>query len=267
MIFKSYKVTRMHSRRKYAVNEQPLQIPENGFFHRALPETCIDFSSNVGKKMFGEALAKGQMESYFKLAGQYHAQSEPTYCGIAVLCMVLNGLSIDPARIWKSPWRWYSEEMMACCFPLDTIKKKGINFDIFKSMASCKGADVSAFRHEEKTEEEFRADIMNATSTDSKFIVISYDRKLVGQTGSGHFCPVAGYHPETDMVFLLDVARFKYPPHWISLPLLYAATKSIDSDTGKSRGYFIIQKSEAILDPNICKTNPTNLCNKELSRE
>lgn len=30
------------------------------------------------------------MESYFRLAGQYHAQSEPAFCGIAVLCMILN---------------------------------------------------------------------------------------------------------------------------------------------------------------------------------
>jgi glutathione gamma-glutamylcysteinyltransferase len=233
-------------------------MPENGIFKRELPDTCTDFGSEEGKKLFGEALAQRHMESYFRLAGQYHAQSEPTYCGVAVLCMVLNGLSMDPARIWKSPWRWYSEEMMACCYPLDEIKQKGIDFDVFHSMASCKGADVSAYRHEDRTEEQFRADIIAATSNDSKFIVVSYDRKAVGQTGSGHFCPVAGFHAEKDMLLLLDVARFKYPPHWIPLSLLYTAMKPIDSATGKSRGYFIIKKSDEEVDLNICKTKLTS---------
>lgn len=37
------------------------------------------------------------------------------------------------------------------------------------------------------------------------------------QTGSGHFSPVGGYHDGRDMEFVLDVARFKYPPHWVPL--------------------------------------------------
>jgi glutathione gamma-glutamylcysteinyltransferase len=195
------------------------------------------------------------MESYFRLAGQYHAQSEPTYCGVAVLCMVLNGLSIDPARIWKGIWRWYSEEMMACCYPLEKIKQTGINFDTFRCMASCKGADVAAYRSNEKSLEEFRHHVREATAAENKVVVVSYDRAMVGQTGTGHFCPVAGYHEENDMVFLLDVARFKYPPHWISLPLLYDAMKTIDSDTGKSRGYFVIRKSDVEVDPTRCRTS------------
>ena len=62
----------------------------------------------------------------------------------------------------------------------------------------------------------------------------------VEQTGDGHFSPVhaalysvvplwnhlfqiGGYHAETDSVLVLDVARFKYPPHWIKLPTLFSA--------------------------------------------
>jgi Phytochelatin synthase len=32
---------------------------------------------------------------------------------------------------------------------------------------------------------------------------------VLGQTGSGHFSPIAGYHAATDSVLILDVARFK----------------------------------------------------------
>lgn len=228
--------------------------PAQGFYLRDLPNSCVDFSSKEGKKLFSEALTKGQMESYFRLAGQYHAQSEPAFCGIAVLCMVLNSLSIDPQRIWKSPWRWYSEEMMVCCVPIDEVKKQGISFEVFTQMASCKGAHVEALRPETRTEAQFRADIQRATSRDTEFIVASYDRKAIGQTGTGHFCPIAGYHEDTDRVLLLDVARFKYPPHWVSIPLLYSAMLPIDATTGKSRGYFKIARSEDNVNPTVCKT-------------
>jgi len=215
-----------------------------GFYGRSLPDHLVDFSSPEGKRLFGEALSDGHMENYFRLAGQYFAQSDVTFCGLAVLCMVLNSLSIDPARVWKSPWRWYSEDMMGCCTPLEIIRKKGIDFDQFKSLAACKGANVFAIRFDENlTIEKFREDINRVTSSTSEFLVVCYHRKHVGQTGTGHFAPVAGYHEASDKVLLLDVARFKYPPHWVPVPLLFGAMKDIDPDTEKSRGYFLMSQS------------------------
>ena len=41
------------------------------------------------------------MEGFFKLISYYQTQSEPAYCGLATLSMVLNALSIDPGRKWK----------------------------------------------------------------------------------------------------------------------------------------------------------------------
>ena len=32
-------------------------------------------------------------------------------------------------------------------------------------------------------------------------------------------------------------ARFKYPPHWVPLPMLYEAMGAIDPTTGQPRGY------------------------------
>jgi glutathione gamma-glutamylcysteinyltransferase len=32
-------------------------------------------------------------------------------------------------------------------------------------------------------------------------------------------------------------ARFKYPPHWVPLPMLYDAMRHVDSATGQPRGY------------------------------
>jgi hypothetical protein len=45
-------------------------------------------------------------------------------------------------------------------------------------------------------------------------------------------------------VLLLDVARFKYPPHWVPLPLLYESMQAVDAATGRCRGYALMSRSE-----------------------
>jgi glutathione gamma-glutamylcysteinyltransferase len=37
------------------------------------------------------------------------------------------------------------------------------------------------------------------------------------------------------------VARFKYPPHWVSIERLWQATHPIDSATGRSRGWLVFK--------------------------
>lgn len=56
------------------------------------------------------------------------------------------------------------------------------------------------------------------------------------QTGTGHFSPIGGYHAGKDMALILDVARFKYPPHWVPLTLLWEAMDTVDEATGQHRG-------------------------------
>lgn len=56
------------------------------------------------------------------------------------------------------------------------------------------------------------------------------------QTGDGHFSPIGGYSALYDMVLILDTARFKYPPHWVPVELLYKAMARVDSVTGLPRG-------------------------------
>jgi glutathione gamma-glutamylcysteinyltransferase len=72
-------------------------------------------------------------------------------------------------------------------------------------------------------------------------LVVSYSRKVLGQTGSGHFSPIVAYDRLTDSVLIADTARFKYGAHWVHLPLLFAAMRPIDPDTGRSRGYVLLQ--------------------------
>lgn len=50
--------------------------------------------------------------NFFELAEQFHTQNDPAYCGPGTIVMALNSLGLDPQRMWKAPWRWFSEEML-----------------------------------------------------------------------------------------------------------------------------------------------------------
>lgn len=124
--------------------------------------------------------------------------------------------------------------MLDCCESLDQVKEKGINFDQFVCLAHCNYLKADATRGTEKMSvEEFRRVVEQSTKQDESFIVASYSRPALMQTGEGHFSPIAGYHPQKDLVLILDVARFKYPPYWVSLPLLVKSMKELDVSTGE----------------------------------
>src|SRR2546430_12844658 len=76
-------------------------------YRRPLPSDAIAFSSPEGRQIFVEALETEGLNGYFRLAEQFHTQSDPAFCGLGSLVVALNALAIDPERLWKGPWRWF----------------------------------------------------------------------------------------------------------------------------------------------------------------
>lgn len=62
-----------------------------------------------------EATQGGTMEGFFKLISYFQTQSEPAYCGLATLAMVLNALSIDPGRKWKGTFHCLGKILSNFC--------------------------------------------------------------------------------------------------------------------------------------------------------
>ncbi|GMP90611.1 hypothetical protein CsSME_00041656 [Camellia sinensis var. sinensis] len=215
-----------------------------GLYRRVLPSPpAIDFASSEGKQLFLEAIQSGTMEGFFKLISYFQTQSEPAYCGLASLSMVMNALAIDPGRKWKGPWRWFDESMLDCCEPLEKVKATGISFGKLVCLAHCSGARVEAFRTNQSTIDDFRKYVMACSSSDDCHVISSYHRGSFQQTGAGHFSPIGGYHAGKDMALILDVARFKYPPHWVPLTLLWEAMDTLDGASGRRRGYVFVHAS------------------------
>ena len=146
------------------------------------------------------------MNAYFALSEQFLTQSEPAYCSLSTLAMVLNALNHDPKKVWKLPWRWVTEETLQCeskdiCgHSLNKIISKGLHFDEFESLARCHGININATRAESSSAlsddtdpiQAFRnwlATICQNEAADI-FLVVNFSRKQLGQTGCGHFSPI-----------------------------------------------------------------------------
>ena len=188
--------------------------------------------------------------------------------------MVLNALNYDPGKIWKGPWRWISEETLQCEFPhvcghsLERVKDFGMNFSEFESLARCHGVRIHSYRASDDEKEaatdqgvavsgndrkeqqqgvaRFRDAVASSTSSSlaDQFVVVNFSRKVLGQTGGGHFSPIGGFHAAKDLVLVMDVARFKYPPYWVPLVDLWKAMTQVDDLTGETRGYFVIEQQQ-----------------------
>jgi glutathione gamma-glutamylcysteinyltransferase len=246
----------------------PIAKPIPSFYRRPLPDTCIALSSREGKRLFKSALLHGGLKSFFPLVEQHATQTEPAYCGISTLTVCLNAFAVDPRQNWKGPWRWYEESMLNCCMDLDEVKKTGITMRVFHCLAQCQGLSSHVFYVEDEmcTLEHLREQVRKACDDDKDdesedkeapdlaangngegrdgqlrhVLVASYNRQTLGQSGTGHFSPIGAYDSASDSVLILDTARFKYGAHWVSLPLLYEAMKSVDPDSGRSRGYILL---------------------------
>ena len=130
------------------------------------------------------------------------------------------------------------------------VKETGISFDTFACLAKCQGLGVHATRASDSSLEEFRQTIKqictttptnsNGTQHPTSFLIVSYTRKVLKQTGTGHFSPIGAYDEASDSVLLLDTARFKYGPHWVQVGLLFEALIPLDPSTNKSRGFMVL---------------------------
>jgi glutathione gamma-glutamylcysteinyltransferase len=213
-------------------------------YRRPLPADAIEFSSRAGRELFAEALAAGGLEGYFPLAEQFHTQSDPSFCGLGSLVVALNALAIDPGRLWKGPWRWFSEELLDCCVSLDEVRRRGLDLDELACLARCNGAEVELHRVDRDDPEQLAAwrASLGASARGDGVVIASYDRRALEQTGTGHYSPVGGYHAARDLALVLDVARFKYPPHWIGAERLWRAMQPVDPATGRARGWIALRR-------------------------
>jgi glutathione gamma-glutamylcysteinyltransferase len=220
------------------------------FHRRPLPADLVDFNSDTGRAWLGEALSEGTAQSFFPLVAHLHTQAEPAWCGFGTLVTVLNALEIDPGRTWKGQWRFFGEELLVCCKAIELAAAEGLSLGEVACLAACNGAEVSSRHAEGASASEFRAALgASVRAPHGPFLVANYARAELGQTGGGHFSPLAAWHRASDHVLVLDVARFKYPPHWVPVERLWRAMATRDDATNLPRGWLLLSRPSEAKQP------------------
>jgi glutathione gamma-glutamylcysteinyltransferase len=119
------------------------------------------------------------------------------------------------------------------------LLQEGVTLDQAACLGSCSGVNVHMLRSGDFSLQDFHEAVAECTASGSEHLIVSYARKILKQTGDGHFSPVGGYHPGRGLVLILDTARFKYPPHWVPLQILFEAMKPKDVATGARVGVLL----------------------------
>lgn len=229
---------------------------------RRLLDTSVTtpLSSPPGIERLQQSLTANTAASYIPLTQHATNQSEPAYCGLTTACIVLNALECDTVYRWNGGWRYWHDEsvLFAACPCLDPrrIQRQGISIGQLQQLLVCQGLRCRLYRPPGTGDDEqdgnsldsFRDHVQrilaNPSSSVQKCLVVSFARAPLGQTGDGHFSPVAAYHAPSDSVLVLDVARYKYPPYWVPLEILFDAMQHVDSVTGRSRGWLLIEQQQ-----------------------
>lgn len=185
---------------------------------------------------------------FFAVQPYVETQQNLAFCGPASMAAVLN--SLDMKRPSVGPLYPYSYFTQDNIFTAATqhiksyirVASQGMTLAEITAFLNALGVKASSRYGDSLALEQFRTLVMAVLARPDSRIIVSYSRKPLGQEGGGHLSPLTAYDEASDSALLLDVAKFKYPPVWIRLADLLEAMRTIDPDSGKSRGLVVIEK-------------------------
>lgn len=114
-------------------------------YHKNKHLNIITFGTKESSELVSSSINDKTDLSFYNIIDNNLTQSDPTYCGVTNLVILLNTLNIDPKSRWKGIWRWFSEENLHC-LNLDLVKRNGINLDEFEVVSKCNGIFSLLFR-------------------------------------------------------------------------------------------------------------------------
>ena len=214
----------------------------------------IDLDSSTGEQLLFTSQAR---RDYFPLASEFITQDNLAYCGVATLVMILNALDIEapeaPSHVIPGivSYRFFTQDNVfenskahAVISP-ETVMRQGMTLQELGGLFKSYPVDVQVFHGEDVSLDQFRNLAVRNLQKPKNFIAINYLRRSLGQKGGGHISPIAAYNEQSDRFLILDVARYRYDPLWVEAETLWKAMNTLDSTSGKSRG-FVLVNSPAI---------------------
>ncbi|ARV58729.1 glutathione gamma-glutamylcysteinyltransferase [Nostocales cyanobacterium HT-58-2] len=212
-----------------------------------LPKNLIGFSSSEGEKLLFESQSR---EDFFPLSMQFSTQNNQAYCGVASIVMVLNGLQIPaPEAPQYSPYRvftqenFFNNEATRKVLAPEVVSRMGMTLDQIGQLLASYGVKAKVYHAADTNLQDFRKLVSENLKQPGNFVLVNYLRREIGQEKGGHISPIAAYNEKMDRFLIMDVARYKYPPVWVKTADLWKAIATVDSASGKTRGFVFVSRN------------------------
>jgi hypothetical protein len=187
---------------------------------------------------------------YWQLAPNFTAQITQSYCSVASAVTVLNAMPIaKPVDPTYAPYAYFTQsnfftpEAIKVISP-QTVLAIGMTREQMAETLSRQGVNAISIAGDTLTEEGLRTLLKKTLVDDGQFVLANYFRANLGQVGGGHWSALAAYDAQSDSVLILDVAKYKYPPAWVSISMLQQAIATIDTTSNKPRGLVIVSSRQ-----------------------
>ncbi len=216
-----------------------------------LPGNLIAFNSAEGEKLLMESKA---IQDYFPLSMQMVTQKNQAYCGVASSIMVLNALSIPaPEAPEFGSFRVFTQDNFFNAkaqqvLPSEVVSRRGMTLEQLGKLLESYPVKTQVYHAGDVGLEKFRSLVVKNLQEPGNFVLVNYLRKAIGQEKGGHISPVAAYNEKTDRFLILDVSRYKYPPVWVKAEDLWKAMATLDSESGKTRGFVLVSSRQSRAD-------------------
>lgn len=207
-----------------------------------LADNLTSLTSEAGQALLMESEA---VADYIPLASEFTTQVNQAFCGIASIAMVLNALEVEAPLAPEWERNYFTQdnlfnEQTEAIIPRDVITRQGLTLAELAGLFETYPVTAEIYHGEDVSVDEFRDLIVQNLSEPDNYVVINYLRRAINQERGGHISPIAAYDADTDQFLVMDVSRYKYPPVWVSAQELWASTDTVDSVSGKTRGFLLI---------------------------
>jgi glutathione-S-conjugate glycine hydrolase len=202
----------------------------------------------MGTERFGRSAVN---PSVLKVLGYAETESRQTFCGPTSLAIAMNSLGVnDPTPPSLFPWHLVTQETVFTPANLAVksyaeVDRSGLMLDQLARFATNLKLSASVLHAADLSAADMRARLITAIGQPDSRVIVNFNRASLGQEGEGHFSPLVAYDPTSDSFLILDVARYKYPPAWVAFKDLDISMRTVDPDSGLSRGVLIVTRSAA----------------------
>ncbi len=212
----------------------------------SLPSNLIDLRSPQGEALLLETHA---LDAYFPISVAFETQKNQAYCGVASMVMVLNAIRAPaPTTPEYQPYTVFTQDNVLndktdAILARGVLARQGMTLDQLGKILNLYPLTVDVRHAAPGGVDEFRKTASAYLASKDHFVLVNYLRKSLGQEIGGHISPLAAYDEKADRFLVLDVARYKYPPVWVSTSDLFDAMNTTDAaNENKTRGYVLISQ-------------------------